>query len=491
VTARPLLRGVRGVCACGHPLGAAAAHEALLAGGGAVDAAVAAAFALSVALPEACGLGGEAMVLVAPAGGEPVAFNGAGRAPAALAGPIPPDGGGTVATPAAVAAWLDALALHGRLEPAPVVAPALRLARDGVAVGAPTVAAVAEQRARLERGARGHPLLADGVRPGSRVVQSALAGALERIAAEGARALQEGPLAEAIVRAVQADGGALTLADLAGHRTQRGAPLAGRRLGLDLTVQPPSSQAALVLMALGALERHPAPPGPARTHLAVEALDAAFAHRARLGTPEGAAAALAAPLTLDPERAARRGGARAYAHTTAVAAADAEGTVVSMLVSVFDDFGSALLVPEGGFLLNDRLLGFTEPPNDPAPNKTPVSTLSPVLLDDGGTLLGLATPGADGQVQTLVQVALHLAEGVPLPEALARPRFRAQDGRLLLEADADPEIAEGLAARGHDLELLAPGDARFGAVAAAGADHGTGTLLAATDPRREVWAVAC
>ena len=487
---RPLVRGARGACACGHPLGASAALEVSLAGGNAVDAAVAAAAALAVVLPEACGVGGEAMLLVAREGQEVVALNGVGHAPRALTEPIPADGGATVAVPSAVAAWLDALEAFGRLDPEPVLAPAVRLAEHGAPLAEGTFAALGEQRARLERGAPGYALLSPDLRAGSVVAHPALAEVLRRVGADGRGALYSGALAEAIVRAVRHDGGVLGLDDLAAHRSAVGSAVTARRLGLAISVQPPGSQAALALMALGAVERHATSPGADRLHASVEALEAAFVHRDRLGAGAPVADLLELPLEIDMRRARRRGGPRSYAHTTAITTADEEGTVVSMLVSVFDDFGAALLVPEGGFLLNDRLLGFTGPPNDPAPGKSPVSTLSPILIDDGDTLTAMATPGADAQVQTLVQVCLLLADGVPLTQALDAPRFRSVDGRLAVEDALAAELRDALAAKGHDVWPLPAGDARFGAVAAAGVDRTTGSLFAAADPRRETWAAA-
>ena len=487
---RPLIRGTRGACACGHPLGASAALEVSLAGGNAVDAAIAAAAALAVVLPEACGVGGEAMLLVAPEGGDVVAINGVGRAPSVLRGAIPADGGGTVAVPSAVAAWLDALDAFGRLDPERVLAPAVRLAEHGAPLAEGTYAALGEQRPRLERGASGYVLLAPGLRPGSVVRHPALAKTLRRVAAEGRAAIYSGELADAIAGAVARDGGALSVGDLAGHRTTIGGAVAAGRLGLDITVQPPGSQAALALMALGAVERYRPPAGAERLHAAVEALEAAFEHRDRLGAGSPVADLLELPLEIDMARARRRGGPRSYAHTTAITTADDEGTVVSMLVSVFDDFGAALLVPEGGFLLNDRLLGFTEPPNEPAPGKSPVSTLSPILVDAGGSRTAVATPGADAQVQTLVQVCLLLADGASLTEALDAPRFRSVDGRLAVEEHMAAKLRAALAARDHDVWVLPSGDARFGAVAAAGVDRATGSLFAAADSRRETWAGA-
>lgn len=489
---RPLLRGARGVCACGHPLGATAALDAFRAGGTAADAAIAAALALSVVLPDACGLGGDAFALVQTAGQRgATAYNGSGRAPALMTGEFPPDGGGTVAVPGAVAAWWDLAEARGTLDPRQLVAPAVRLARDGFPLGGDTWCAVGVHRARLERAAPHHVLLATGLRPGSLVRQPALAATLERLAAGGPPAFYTGELAEHIARAVQRDGGTMTPDDLAAHATDVLPALMGARLDRNIVVAPPVSQSALIPLALGALERA-APAGPLeRMHAAVEAIEAAFVHRHELTSRAAAERLLSgAGALIDLDRAGRRGGPRSDAHTTAIVTADHEGTIVSMLISVFDDFGSALLVDEGGFLLNDRLHGFTAPGASAVAGLRPVSTLSPALLTNASDRVALGTPGSDGQVQTIVQLALALDDGLGITAALDRPRFRSVDGRLAVEDDLDTALLEGLEHLGHDVWRRPSGESRFGAAVAAGVDDETGTLWAASDPRREAWAAA-
>jgi gamma-glutamyltranspeptidase/glutathione hydrolase len=166
-----------------------------------------------------------------------------------------------------------------------------------------------------------------------------------------------------------------------------------------------------------------------------------------------------------------------------------------MLVTVFDDFGSAVLVPEGGFLLTNRLTGCSSDPrspNAPLAGRRPVHTLSPSLVEVDGLAFALATPGADGQVQTLLQVVQALVdEGLDLPGALARPRWRSREGVLEVEDDLPARVLASLEARGHLLERHPAGAARFGAAAAAGVDEAGGTLFAVPDPRREVHAAAC
>jgi gamma-glutamyltranspeptidase / glutathione hydrolase len=483
-----LLRGTQGAVACGHPLAAGAAVEVMAAGGGAADVAVAAAAVLAVVLPDACGLGGDAMILVQRTGEEAVALNGSGAAPAGIQLPVPPDGGGTVAVPGAVAAWVDLHARFGRLALDRVLAPAVRLAREGFPAGAALLQTVDAQRARLAAGAAGYALLAPGLRPGGRVRLPELARTLERIGEEGPAAVYGGALAEAIGRATR---GHVAPPDLAAHATAVLAPVEAAYGDAVVRVQPPVSQAVLALMVLRGLDGRDGD-GESRTHAAIELVEAAFAHRDRVADPDAAAALLKLELQIDADRAGRRGGPRGYNHTTAITAADDEGTVVSMLVSVFDDFGSAVLVPEGGFVLNDRLLGFAADeasPNAAAPGRRPVHTLSPAIVEHGDRVIGLATPGADGQVQTVVQLVDGMvADREPLECALARPRWRSIDRRLAVEEGFDPALAEGLRRRGHRLLPMPAGDALFGAACCAGADTSAGTLFAAADGRRETWA---
>jgi gamma-glutamyltranspeptidase/glutathione hydrolase len=152
---------------------------------------------------------------------------------------------------------------------------------------------------------------------------------------------------------------------------------------------------------------------------------------------------------------------------------------------VFDDFGSAVFVPEGGFTMNNRAGGFTGGANAFAAGKRPVHTLAPALVEIGGQVVGLSTPGADGQVQTLLQVILGwLVSGRPLPEAVAAPRWRSEDGRLLVEA-GHPSRTD-LLARGHEVVDVEAGNVRFGAVTAAGLWDGAPFAL--PDWRRMTWA---
>lgn len=225
-----------------------------------------------------------------------------------------------------------------------------------------------------------------------------------------------------------------------------------------------------------------------RLHVAIEAIESAFAVRSEIlgADPDEL---MGHEVAVDRSRAQRRGGPTKQAHTTALAVSDIDGNVVSMTASLFDEFGCATLVPEGGFFLNDRMLGFdrdTDSPNRARPSAWPLSTLSPALVDDGDRVLAIATPGADGQVQTLTQVLEGVfIDGMSVLGALDRPRWRSMDGQLLLEQGFDLSLAQGLTARGHEIEWLPGRHETFGAAVVAGFDRGGSNVFASDDNRRQ------
>lgn len=479
---RPVLEGRRGAVSAAHPLAVSAGQEILLAGGSAVDAAIAAQAVLTVLAPDACGLGGDMLCLVHEPDGSVHAINGAGAAPKAYDGE-PLDGANSITVPGIVGAWDLAVQRWGRVPLARSLQPAIRIARDGFRLtGILEVARNAQRQRLLAGGAASWGLM--GLSRGELFVQPKLASLLEAIAAQGANGFYSGPAAEAIARSVKALGGRLSIDDLAEHASEIVAPVVTDWAGVKLATQPPMAQGVLLNMALAALDRNNPGAGLASDHAGIELTEAAFAYRARVG--EGAAL-LSEHLEFDPQRALRRGGPRAYLHTAGVAVSDDTGLTVSSLVSVFDDFGSCVYIPELGITLNDRAAGFGPVPNDPAAGKRPVHTLAPALVVAPQGAMALATPGADGQVQTLLQVLSKIyRDDLDVAAAVAAPRWRSEHGHVLIEK-SHPEI-EGLAAKGHALRLLEDGDTRFGAVVLAGTLDKT--PIAVADWRRQTWSGA-
>jgi gamma-glutamyltranspeptidase/glutathione hydrolase len=475
---RPVLRGLAGAVSAAHPLAVAAGQELLRSGGSAADSAIAAQAALCVVMPDACGLGGDMFALAHAPGSDPVAVNAAGAAPLALS-EVSSDGPNSITVPGIVDGWARLSERWGRVPLGRCLEPAIRIARGGFRVTGKLAAAVTAQCDRLLRGGSASWAML-GLPPGGVFVQPELADLLEAIGADGAPAFYDGA-APRIAAAVRKLGGALAAADFAAHRTEIRAPILTRTGDVTIATQPPMAQGVLLSMALSALDRLGPIPEGLGDHVGVELTEAAFAFRARVGEGE---ALLRETLSVDFTRAGLRGGPRAYLHTAGVAVSDRDGLTISSLVSVFDDFGSCVFVPELGITLNNRAGGFTDGPNAAAPGKRPVHTLAPALLMLEGGSIGLATPGADGQVQTLLQViAGVLRDGVDLAQAIARPRWRSEGGALLIEGSHPAQ--EKLRSLGHEVKPLPDGDTRFGAVVCAGRVEDE--PVAVSDWRRDTW----
>jgi len=475
--ARPVLRGRFGAVSAAHPLAVAAGQEMLTGGGSAADAVIAAQAVLCVVMPDACGLGGDMLALVHAPDGAPQAINGTGRAPLHLR-EVADDGPNSITVPGIVDAWCALSRQHGNLSLARALEPAVRLARAGTRVSHSLAGALAKHRERLSRGGAASWVLFDA-QAGGLIAQRELADLLDRLGRAGRAAFYQGDAARHIAKTIAALGGGLDEEDLAAHETVLAAPIETRWDEFKLSTQPPMTQGILLNMSVQALCRLGHRAVALADHVAVELTNAAFAYRDEVAA---GAALLAHELPIDLERASNRGGPRAYLHTAGVACADARGMVISSLVSVFDDFGSCVFVPELGITLNNRAGGFTGGANAAAPGKRPVHTLAPAMLHTPQGVLALATPGADGQVQTLLQVLMGLRIGaLDLAAAIARPRWRSENGMLLIE-ERHAGI-ESLRALGHRITPCADGDARFGAVVSAG--YIDAEPIAAADWRRE------
>jgi gamma-glutamyltranspeptidase/glutathione hydrolase len=487
VAAQEPVTGYHGAVSAAHPLAVEAGVTVLRAGGSAVDAMIASQAVLCVIAPEACGLGGDGLALVAEPDGSVTAVNGTGRWPAnADPDASCADSGPSVTVPGLVDSWSTAHTRFGRLPLEDCLLPAITLADDGVQIPDATVAAADQQRDRLVAGGAADWVMATA-RSGEIVKQPELAEVLRAIASGGATVWATGASARAVVGAVRRHGGALDLDDLADHETLLTTPVSTTFNGGQLHVQPPPTQGVLLAMAAewlsNALERQAVEHSSIwLDHVGIELTEAVFQFRSRAA--EGASL-LGQSLKVDPNRATRRGGPRPYLHTAGVAVADATGQVVSSLISVFDDFGSGVYVPELGISLNNRAGGFTNGPNRPRPGHRPVHTLAPALWTNPHETVALATPGADGQIQTLLQVLCRWQLfGMDLQQAIAAPRWRSQGDELLLENDHLNH--RPLADRGHATVARRRGDGVFGAVVAAAFEGGDGSTRAWNDWRREV-----
>src|SRR5262245_3351691 len=375
---RPVITGHRGAVSTAHPLATSAGQFALAMGGNAVDATVAAQAVLCVIAPSACGLGGDALALIHEPSGGVIAVNGIGRSPGNSDFVRIADRGSSVTVPGIIDAWSTMHRRCGRLELPVILRPAIDLARGPARMASDVAMSVLQQRQRLSQaGADGWPVLEASI-AGTPVTQPELADTLERFAIQGPASFYSGPLAEAMVGAVQRHGGLMAPSDLESHRTMVGQPVTIEFDGVVLSVQSPPTQGVLLAMVFRHLAklRHRVP--ESLDHCGIELTLSAFEHR---DSSAAGASLLDCDLPLDPFKASRRQGPRAYLHTAGVAVSDNNGQVVSSLVSLFDDFGSCILIPEGGFTLNNRGEGFTEGPNRPRPAAYPIHTLAPAMVE--------------------------------------------------------------------------------------------------------------
>jgi gamma-glutamyltranspeptidase / glutathione hydrolase len=506
------------MAATSHPLATVAALGALRAGGNAVDAAVCAAAVLAVAEPHMTGIGGDCFCLYAPAGGgPPAAYNGSGRAPAAadpdaLAGDaIEPRSAHAVTVPGAVEAWERLAAEHGRLALADLLAPAIRLAREGC----PVQAVVAHDWGLTASLLRDDPKAARVYLPGGRAPaagerhrQPELAATLEEVARGGAAAFYEGRVAHAAVARLRELGGAHSLEDFAAHRGERVEPVAATYRGLEVWECPPNGQGVTALTMLRLLDGFDLagtdPLGAERVHLLCEAGRIAFAERDRLvaDAPLDASGLLAEEriarlrAAIDPERAmdapplAPAGGFPAHRDTVCLAVVDSGGGAASLVNSLFHPWGSGIVAPGTGVLLHNRGAGFVLEPGHPnrlAPGRRPLHTLIPALAYAGGEpVMAFGVMGADYQPFGHVQLVQGIADhGLDVQAAIDLPRAMRAYEPLLAEDGIPAAAREGLAARGH--RVVAAG-APLGGAQAIWVDRESGVLAGGSDQRKDGFA---
>jgi gamma-glutamyltranspeptidase/glutathione hydrolase len=303
-------------------------------------------------------------------------------------------------------------------------------------------------------------------------------------------------------------GGHITLDDLAAHATDRPEPIAITYRGLRIFGQPPVSQGHILLEELAiaeGLDMKEFPWGSADlVHQMVEIKKMAFADRDAYAGDPGHVEFAAERLFDGPFAASRRRAipAKASEHTDAGALAvlatdttymaivDRDGNAVSLIESVFSEFGSASMVPGTGILLNDRLTGFSldsASPNVLAPGKRPIHTLNTVIALGGVTpRLVFGTPGRHAQVQTNFQLAVALIDHeMDVQRAIEEPRWYHESGRALkIENRFAEQTRKGLAAKGHEVALVGDWAEVTGGAQAIAIDE-NGVFSGGADPRRE------
>jgi gamma-glutamyltranspeptidase/glutathione hydrolase len=416
--------------ATSQPSSTLAGLEILRAGGNAVDAAIAAAAVLCVSEPMSTGIGGDAFALVSDAHGIH-GMDAGGPAPrSAPARPVAPDGPASSVVPGAVHGW-DALSRRfGRLGLDTVLAPAIDLARDGVAAGANCAHA-------WRLATRAPAAFGPAPRPGQPFRIDDLGRVLQRIAEDGPDALYRGEVARAIAAATWLD--EEDLATYGGARWV--APLSTTYRGVEVFELPPPTQGIVALEGLALLE-HLEPTLENRVRAAGLALEDGFAHVrdgadvAHLLAPAHLEARLAGAPRLVPEL---RGG------TVYLCVVDDDGIAVSFIQSIFEHFGSGVVAPGTGIVMNNRAACF-EVEGEVVPGRRPYHTIIPGMLAEHGVARGpFGVMGGWIQAQAHIQLVSSLVDDELDPQsALDQPRFR-------IDADAI-RLEEGLWARAGELE---------------------------------------
>lgn len=519
------LRGRRGMVTAPHHLAAEAGLAVLRDGGNAIEAAIAAAATIAVVYPHMTALGGDGFWLISEPGQPPIAIDASGTA-AALATPalyqaagldaIPTRGPlAALTVPGTIGGWQIALQhsarLGGKLPLARLLADARHYAADGYpATRSQTLYTTAKLDGLVDQPGFATTYLADGAvpQPGQIVRNPALADMLTRLGEAGLEDFYRGDIGATLGADLAAAGSPLRTEDFAGYRAREVAPL---KLNLPQgTVYnlPPPCQGVASLKILGIFARLnvEVPDTFHHIHGLVEATKLAFALRDQeVGDPDAMRANPAdwlASVTLaedaaavNPQKAAPWGQKPGGGDTIWLATADADGRMVSFIQSIYWEFGSGVVSPRTGVVLQNRGAAFVLEAGKPrslAPGRRPFHTLNPAfaVLKDGRRL-AYGTMGGDGQPQTQAAIfTRHVLFGQDLQAAITAPRWLL--GRtwgdssvsLKLENRIDERVIAGLRLAGHDVEIV-DGFSDMMGHAGAIALAADGVLSGATDPRSD------
>lgn len=503
----------RNVVATSHPLAVQAGLEMFRRGGNAVDAALAAAIALTVVEPCSNGLGSDASAMVWD-GGELVGLNGSGRSPAAwtpdrFAGldQMPLHGWDSVTVPGAVSAWVALSDRFGQLPFRQLVEPAVHYAREGFHVSPITARAWAGamRSGRYDSCDEWQRVFApEGRTPrvGELFKLPDHARSLELIAGSRGEAFYRGQLAQRITAHAAACGGALTADDLAAHECLWVAPLRVRYREVELCELPPNGQGIAALIAAGILNRLDLGNAPhhsaQQVHCRVEAMRLGLQElHAHVGDPAQmrvAPSALLAEAALDqlaaqvPIAASGTSSFEPRGGTVYLAAADAAGRMVSYIQSNYHGFGSGIVAPGTGIALQNRGSGFVLSPghaNQVGPRRLPLHTIIPgFIMRDCQPWVSFGVMGGPMQAQGHLQLLVRLVDQRMNPQsAVDAPRWRISDdgSELLMERGTAHKTVRGLRELGHRVRL-APGKEFGGAQVVQKLVDG---YVAGSDPRKD------
>jgi len=508
-----------GMVCTSHPAASLAGLDILRAGGNAIDAAIAAVAVQGVVEPHMTGIGGDCFALLAKgdsAGTPPIALDGSGRAPAAADvtwyaehgfDAIPAESAHAVTIPGAIAAWCRLNQDHGALPLDQVLAPAIRLAEDGMRVTPRVAWDWGRQVEKLSRDPDTRAKFLPGGKPatvGEKFCNPALGATLRKIAREGAAAFYHGGVAGALTQKLQRLGGLHDMGDFAHEHSDYVEPISTSYRGHEIYECPPAGQGLAALMILRTLEgfdigdeRHSEAD---RIHYLAEATKAAYRARdayfcdpthGRMATQEFLsdpwATRTRSRICRDRATSPSFWDGAEHTDTVLVCVVDRDRNAVSLINSLFAPFGSGIYEPTTGILLHNRGTGFRTDPSHPsaiAPRKRPMHTIIPAMLyRDGRPVMPFGVMGghyqATGHAQFVSQI---LDRGRGIQAAADAPRSFAFDGKLSLETTISPDVKDDLERRGH---VVAWSDFAIGGAQAIRIDGERGVLIGASDHRKD------
>ena len=511
----------RNVVSTSHPLAAQAGLRMLWKGGNAVDAAIAAAAAMTICEPVSNGLGSDAFAIVWD-GQQLHGLNASGNAPQGWtpeyfskkygSSDKPPKRGiDSVTVPGAVAAWVALSERFGKLPFADLLEPAIEIAERGYLM--PVV--VQQKWAAATPELRNLPGWAQSFLPWGRAPKvgelfqfKSAAHGLRLIAQSRGEAFYRGAIAEAVARFARDNGGVLTADDLAAYKPEWVEPIAKDYRGYTLHEIPPNGQGIAALIALGILSNFDIASMPVdgadSQHLQIEAMKLAFADAYRYVADPRTMEVSPAQMLDDRYLASRarmidmkraqdfKAGNVAQGGTIYLTAADEDGMMVSFIQSNYMGFGSGCVEPTYGISLQNRGYGFTLSPgaNQVAPGKRPFHTIIPAFLTkDGQPVMSFGVMGGNMQPQAHMQTLVRMLDYRQDPQAACdAPRWRYDAGlQINVEQQMDKSTVQELVSRGHRVDVINDSYQDFGAgqfIWRAG-DPKVEGYVAASDPRRD------
>ncbi|HOF03083.1 MAG TPA: gamma-glutamyltransferase [Atribacterota bacterium] len=520
-----------GMVAAAHPLAVQAGVDTLKKGGNAIDAAVATAFALNAVEPNANGIGGGGFMLIRFAEtGEIIILDYRERAPAASTKDMyaseqskaekwTSEGGLASGVPGTLLGLKTALDEYGTMTLQEVMTPALNYMENGFEITDTFSGMINDNYDKLVEWNDPFTIayLKDGLplETGDVLVQKDLAKTYREIMEKGIEHFYGGELGQKIVDAVQAAGGILTLQDLKDYEIHRHKPVVGNYRGYDIySMPPPSSGGTHLIQILNIMENFDIANmnylGP--THISVlnEAMKMAFADRAKfMGDPafakdiplkgltsKGYAKYLADSIDVTkPKLELPAGDPGIFEHqsTTHLSVVDAEGNAVALSQTINFFFGSGVIVPGVGIIMNNEMDDFStnpESPNAPEPGKTPLSSMSPTIVEkDGEVFMVLGSPGATRIFTAMAQIISNVIDfGMGMDEAIEAPRIHASSSGgkampIAVESRIPILTVEALKLLGNQVDIRGAHDLYFGG--AQGIMMVDGVLFGGGDSRRD------